>query len=102
MDTYPKKRLEIIIEGPRLSLILSMLDDLGVSGYTVFPALSGRGQTGSWSEGMISGANRMVMVLCIANEDAATKVLEAVQPVLGDGTGIICITDAEVLRQDHF
>ncbi|HAJ21764.1 MAG TPA: transcriptional regulator, partial [Rhodospirillaceae bacterium] len=38
-QTYPKKRLSIIIEAPFLNRLLDLLDGLDVPGYTALPAL---------------------------------------------------------------
>ena len=42
-QTYPKKRLSIIIEAPYLSRLLEKLDGLDVPGYTVLPGARRQG-----------------------------------------------------------
>ena len=44
IQTYPKKRLSIIIETPFLKRLGALLDERGVAGYTVVPALAGKGK----------------------------------------------------------
>ena len=59
--TFPKKRLSIIIEAPFLNRLLEMLDAHDVPGYTVLPALAGKGKSGSWRrDALSSDAYRMV------------------------------------------
>ena len=63
-QTYPKKRLSIIIEAPFLNRLLDLLDGLDVPGYTALPALAGRGKSRSWRrDALSSDAGRMVQVL---------------------------------------
>jgi nitrogen regulatory protein PII len=56
LPTHAKKKLEIIIEAPMLNRLLDLLDRLAVTGYTVVPAIAGRGRDGSWREGNLTDA----------------------------------------------
>ena len=46
--THPKKRVEIMIEAPALARVTDALDRAEATGYTVLPALAGRGNGGNW------------------------------------------------------
>ena len=41
MQTYPKKRIDIIIEMPLLRRVTERFDKAGVSGYSVLPVIAG-------------------------------------------------------------
>jgi len=103
MKTYPKKRLSIIIEAPFMNRLLDILDGLEVPGYTVLPALAGRGSSGPWRrDSLSSDAGRMVQVLVVLDEEKVQDVLKAVRAVLDRQMGIVSLSDVEVLRPDYF
>ena len=103
MKTYPKKRLSIIIEAPFMKRLLDILDRLDVPGYTVLPALAGKGKEGSWSRDTLSSdAGRMVQVLCVLDAEQVHDVLTAVSGVLERQMGIVTLSDVEVLRPENF
>ncbi len=103
LPTFPKKRLSIIIEAPFLNRLLTLLDDLDAPGYTVLPALAGRGQSGSWRrDALSSDAGRMVQVLIVLDEERVPEILRAVRGVVERQMGIVTLSDVEVLRPEHF
>lgn len=101
--TYPKKRLSIIIEAPFLSRLLDMLDNHDVPGYTVLPALAGKGKSGGWRrDALSSDAGRMVQVLIVLDSEKVPAVLRLVRGVLARQMGIVTLSDVEVLRPELF
>ena len=100
---HAKKRIEIILEAPALHRLTDRLDQAGVTGYTVMPALAGRGQDGSWSrEGQVGEAGRMVAVICIVDPAKSDAVLERIYALLSRQIGIVSVADVHVIRADHF
>ena len=103
MQTFRKKKLEIIIEEPYLHVLTDWFDHQSVSGYTILPLLAGKGKDGSWSrEGLVSGAGSSVMVFCILDESITQKILAEIYPQLEHRIAIVTISDVEVIRKDHF
>lgn len=103
MQTHRKKRLDIVIEAPMLRRLLALLDQLDASGYTVTPAIAGRGRGGSWHRDTIVGeAGRMVVVQCILDGTRVDEVLKPVFELVSRQIGIVTITDVEVIRPEHF
>ncbi|MFH1803836.1 MAG: DUF190 domain-containing protein [Pseudomonadota bacterium] len=103
MKTYAKKRMEIIIEAPFLNRLLDHLDQQGVHGYTVVPAIAGKGHGGNWSrDGLVSDAGRLVMVICILDPSDASTLLESTYAQMSNRIGIVSLGDVEVVRDDHF
>ncbi len=103
MQVYPKKRVEIIVEAPVVGRLTRILEDERVTGYTVFPALSGKGLEGEWSrEGVVTDAGRMVAVVCIVSEERKDRILERVFELISHQIGIVSVTDCEVVRGDRF
>lgn len=103
MQTFAKKRIEIIVEAPILKRVLDLLDRLQVSGYTVFDAIAGRGNDGSWRrEGQVTMAGSVVMVLVITSDERVQTILEPVYEVLSRQIGIVTVSDCQVVRAEHF
>ena len=103
MQTFPKKQLSVICESPILSKLRKILDSHKVSGYTILPALAGRGSQGAWdSEGMLGDTGRMVHVICILDEELCNIVLEQVFELVGHQIGIVTVQDVSVVRPAHF
>jgi nitrogen regulatory protein PII len=102
-QTYPKKRLSIIIEAPFLNRLLDLLDGLDVPGYTALPALAGRGKNRSWRrDALSSDAGRMVQVLIVLDQGKVPAVLQEIRTVLDQQIGIVTLSDVEVLRPELF
>jgi nitrogen regulatory protein PII len=103
MQTYPKKRIAIVIEQPALNRVLDKLDQLAVTGYTVYPVIAGRGREGSWrADGMVSDAGRMVSVVCVCDPSKVESIVDPIYKIVSRQVGIITISDCEVIRSDHF
>lgn len=103
LATHRKRRIEVIVEAPILSRLLDDLDRLAVTGYTVLPALAGRGRTGSWRrDDSVNPAGQMVCVICITDQQKIDDILDAVHDLLARQIGIVSISDVEVIRHEHF
>ncbi|MFK8033153.1 MAG: DUF190 domain-containing protein [Hyphomicrobiales bacterium] len=103
MKTFSKKRMEIIVEEPILRRLTDALVEANVTGYTILPALGGRGSEGPWHrENALSAAGHMVVLVCILDETLVEKVLEAAYRIVSRQIGIVTISDVEVVRPELF
>ena len=103
MKTYPKKRIEIIIEAPLARRITSQLDRAGTTGYSVIPLVGGKGLSGPWSaDGQVGSASGMVSIVCITDESLADQVLNESFSIVSRQLGIVSISDVMVIRPEHF
>ena len=103
MKTYPKKRIDIMVEAPLLNRVLSILDESDVGGYTVLPALAGRGTDGSWhQDGLVGRVGSVVQVFCIVDESRLDAIVEPLFSLVSRQIGIVTISDTQVIRPEHF
>jgi hypothetical protein len=103
MQTFPKKQLTVICERPILARLRRLLDADGVTGYTIFDALAGRGSRGTWdADGMLGDTGHMVQLVCVLDGDACDRVLEHVFSLVGGQIGIVTVQDVQVVRPGHF
>lgn len=103
MKTHDAKRVEITIEQVMLRRLTEALESAGVTGWSVLPVLGGSGRSGTWSrEGQISRGTGMVQVVCLIRPDKLDALLDAAFAVVERHIGVVCVTDAQVLRAERF
>lgn len=103
MKTHAKKQMTVICEVPVMHRITRVLDKVPVTGYTIFPALSGRGSEGTWDRDRIIGdAGRMVMIVSVMSVEQADIAIDRIYDALEPQMGIITVADVDVLRPERF
>lgn len=103
MQTHTKIRMDILIEAPFQSRLADLLDAQEVSGYTIFPALGGRGEDGGWSRaGQITAMEQMLLFTCIIDGTRAEPLLEALHDQLAAHIGYVTTTEVNVIRPQKF
>ena len=104
MEMHRKKRVEVIVEAPVLSRVIRFLDERGVKGYTILPAIAGRGASGRvWSrEGQVGEAGRMVAIVAIMDEARLKPLFDELFGIVSRQIGIVSVSDCEVVRTESF
>lgn len=103
METFPKKRIDIMVEAPLMNRVIAILDEHHVSGYTVIPALAGRGKDGTWHrDGQVGRVGSVVQIFCIVDESREQDVLEPLFRLVSRQIGIVTVTDVRVVRPENF
>jgi PII-like signaling protein len=103
MKTHPKKEIRIICEMPIMRRLRAHLDRAPITGYTILPAIGGRGSEGNWSrEGLIGDAGQMLVVIIILDPANLDALLDDLYEVISDQIGVITISDVSVVRPDRF
>lgn len=103
METHAKTRIDILVEAPFRKHLCDMVDRYGVSGYTVFPALAGRGDHTAWiRSGLITDVGKMELVVCIIDDSRCDALLDALAENLTDHIGFVTTSRVQVIRPDKF
>jgi PII-like signaling protein len=103
MELHSKKRIELIIEKMAHKRACRVLEAVGMTGYTVLPAMAGYGGGNRWNrETDISSARDMVVIVSIGDTHRVTEAMEQISDILGDHIGVVSVTDVDVLRPDRF
>lgn len=103
METYKKKRIEIVLESIVLPRLVDVFEQHGVSGYTVFSAQAGSGKSGPWQAGgVLGGTDELRVVFCVIDAARVDEILEPVFKVVSRHIGIVTVSDVEVVRGDQF
>ncbi|MEL6104065.1 MAG: DUF190 domain-containing protein [Pseudomonadota bacterium] len=100
---FTRKRIELIIERMAYKRAGRILEEAGMTGYTVLPALAGFGNGNKWSRDTdISTSTDMVVMISIGDEARVTASLEKIAGLLGNHIGVVSVSTVEVLRPDRF
>ncbi|MGF1465768.1 MAG: P-II family nitrogen regulator [Sandaracinaceae bacterium] len=102
LPLHPRKKLELIIDRPHLPRYLRLLEQRGVNGYTVLPALGGRGTRGEWKDGGLTDAADRVVVVAVLSEPTLEVLMLDLDALFEDFPGIVFVSDVEVLRAERF
>ena len=102
MQTHAKKKLEIIVEAKLVEHVVEVIDRLGAGGYTIVPAIAGSGRGSSWQAGDLSNASSKVVVVVVADEPLARRLMEDVFALVEVYKAIVFLSDVEVFRSDRF
>jgi nitrogen regulatory protein PII len=95
IDMNPCKRIEIVIEQPLAQRLKKQLDDIGVSGYTIIPGASGRGDRGIRRKDDPTGTfTNCIFIVACEDPDEVTRVVDGVRPLLSRSGGICLVSDA--------
>lgn len=88
------KRVEIVVDTLELSRVLELLEQAGISGYTVIRNAEGKGQRGVRSGDDVTRVfqNSYVLAACTAEE--LERVVAALRPVLKRVGGVCLVSDA--------
>lgn len=101
MQTVTRKRIDILADEPLVPRLLAALDQCGITGHTLLPALSGAGRTGRWHDERLTGASK-VMLMAIGSAEDADALVEKIAPLLDSHRLLLTIADVEVVRGDRF
>lgn len=99
---WPKKKIEIVVEAARVRALLQMIDAAGAKGYTVVSNVSGRGHRGIRDDAHLSDVFGNMLIIVVAAEDIAARIVAASQSLLENYAGIVVVSDVAVVRDEHF
>ncbi len=100
---HTRHRLELIVERMAQARACSILEDAGVTGYTVLSALAGYGNGQRWQRDQdISHARDMVVIISIGDATKIDTALENLHRLLDDHIGVLSVDEVRVLRPDRF
>jgi len=97
-----EKEDEIVVEAARARAIIEMIEKAGAKGYSVVSNVSGKGNRGIRDEADLSDVFRNILIIVVAAEDIAARIVEASQSLLENYAGIVVMSDVEVIRNEHF
>ncbi len=88
------KKIEIITDYLYQKRLVELIDKTGVSGYTILKDIAGKGLRGSKDGHGVSGGYKNCYIMICCDLDEATRVVDAVRPVINKFGGICIVSDA--------
>lgn len=97
------KKIEIILPGERQAFVRELLERSGCTGWTLFRDVAGQGHHG-FHEGRLLWNDQasVVMFMAVGTEAVIRKVASGLKPLFEKGSGVMFISDTEVVRLEHF
>ena len=97
------KKLEIILSGEHQAFATDLLDNAGVTGYTIINNLSGKGRHG-FHEGhlMFNEEDVLIMIIAAVPEQIVEPILEGLAPFYSEYSGVVFVSDIQVTRLVKF
>ncbi len=102
VEFHKRKKIEVIIETPARPLLIDALNRGGSPGYTLIPAIGGRGLRSAWDRNQLMDAANQVIIVTIVSAEAAETIMAEVGKLLEDYRGVVTVSDVEVLRGGRF
>lgn len=90
----PVKRVEIITDSLELRSIVQMLDEIGVSGYTVLKDVVGKGGRGMREGDELTDVFKNSYILVACPEEQLEPIVNCIRPILKKFGGICLVSDA--------
>ncbi|MBK7392895.1 MAG: transcriptional regulator [Chloracidobacterium sp.] len=91
----PVKKIEIIVDELQLPTLLNLLDQAGVSGYTVIKDATGKGDRGVRGGGDLTRVFANSYVLTACPEDKLDLIVETIRPILKQRGGVCLVSEAQ-------
>lgn len=100
---HPLKKIEIIVRGEKETFVQELLDESGLSGYTIHRDIAGRGAHG-FHEGHLLYNDRasLVMFFAVGGDEAIQSIIEGLAPLFEKNSGVMFVSDTKVVRLDKF
>jgi nitrogen regulatory protein PII len=97
------KKIEIILPGDRQAFVRDLLERAGCTGWTVFRDVAGQGHHG-FHEGRLLWNDHasVVMFMAVGTDAVIKRVAAGLKPLFEKGSGVMFISDTEVVRLEHF
>lgn len=89
----PIKRIEVILPKGEASDLIDTLEATRISGYTLIPSVSGRGDRGRTVAALGNLDNSYLLVACEAEQ--LNDIVESIRPYLRQYGGICLVSDAQ-------
>ena len=98
MEFQTRSRINILIEAPFLRRVMDLLDAEDVEGYTVLPALAGKGEKGRWNrDGMVTDVDRQVLVYAVMEPERVDAVLAKVSAQLSGSVTLMTVEQVQLV-----
>lgn len=103
VTTTKRRKIEILLDAPLLNRIRKVADEVGLTGYTLYPTVGGEGGQGRWREDQVTGgAGSKLLFTSITGEEETAQFLGAIENLLDEYGLMVTVSNVEVIRGERF
>ena len=96
-------KLEVVISGEDQDTVSNMMQDEGITGYTVIPNISGFGHYGHHQGQMFfNDKSSFVLIMVVAPENVINNIAEGIEALFKGKSGVMFISEVSVARVTYF
>jgi nitrogen regulatory protein PII len=93
----PVSKVEIIIDSVEVENVAKLLDEIGVTGYSIINDVVGKGSRGVRSGYELTDLFKNSYIMVVCDEKEMHRIVEAIRPIVKKFGGI-CIVSDVVMR----
>lgn len=93
----PVSKVEIVIDSLEVENVAKLLDEVGVSGYSIINDVVGKGHRGVRSGYELTDLFKNSYIMVVCDEKEMYKIVEAIRPIIKKFGGM-CIVSDVVMR----
>lgn len=101
-DTVPRRKIEVLVDGPLVPKIAAAAAGVGVSAYTLLPVMGGSGRSGRWTDDQVTGVESKLMFMTVTSEEKAAALIDALAPILESHRLLLISSEVAVVRAGKF
>lgn len=102
VQTVTRKRIEILVDAPLAPRIIAHIKAVDISGWSLIHVDSGGGRAGQWQHDDVTEAGAKTIVLVVASDEKAQRLVDAIAPLLDSYRLLLTIGDVQVVRGERF
>lgn len=102
IKTYPRKRIEILLDSPLVPRIVDLLKQADITGWSILRVAGGGTPYSQWQNDDFTGASAKSIVLIVANADKTRRLTELLAPLLDSYRLLLTVGDVDVVRGEKF
>ncbi|MEW6652868.1 MAG: DUF190 domain-containing protein [Bacteroidota bacterium] len=87
------KKLEIIIESVELNNLTTIIEKIGVSGYTLIKDVAGMGKHGKSVSTSLVDVGEYYLLIIVDNDSIINQVIEKIKPLFKNYSGVMFLSD---------
>ncbi|MBM4056586.1 MAG: transcriptional regulator [Planctomycetes bacterium] len=95
-----RKKVEIVTDSAEIETVIELLDEIGVSGYTVIRDVIGKGGRGKRTGDEITDLLKNSYIMVICNDIEAHRIIEAITPIRKRFGGIFIVSDVVIITDN--
>ncbi|MDR4507602.1 MAG: transcriptional regulator [Candidatus Brocadiaceae bacterium] len=92
-----RKKVEIVTDSLDVAEVIALLDEIGVSGYTIINNVEGKGGRGLRIGDGLTDMLRNTYIMVVCNDKDVYRIVEAISPIRKKFGGICIVSDVVVI-----